>query len=388
MTWPTVSQVCWRRYGWDALDRLVSCETPEGDMWFYRYDPFGRRLTKVRKLRERELAWTAQKFGSLVPMDERDKTKIWTWPEPPNGARTEDRRSPVVGTYFTWDGDVVAEEAPLRLDGTVDRDVATSWHFEPGGFRPLAKLTPSGALLHIVNDQLGTPREMFGEGGNLRWMATYATWGRVRKARVPTECASDNGHAIYPRRDTRGKTAPKITQVDAACDCPIRFQGQWADAESSLNYNYQRHYDPAQANYVSSDPVGLKGGSRLFGYVTNPNKLIDPLGLSSGLIRNVNPFDLSPTHSISGGQSSRVVRNIFENMKKNGFGDEPLDVIVINGKKYVVDGHHRLAAAKRAGINVDINVKNPNDVFSPGGYQNEEDVVNSAASAGPNRLRP
>ena len=159
----------------------VTRRCTEGETWFYRYDPFGRRLTKVRKLAERELAWTAGKFPQLVPAAAREATKLWTWPEPPRGSGAPgDTRPPVVGTHFTWDGDVVAEEAPLRLDGQVDWGEATRWHFEPGGFRPLAKQAADGTLLHIANDHLGTPREMFDEGGHLRWAASYTTWGVVR----------------------------------------------------------------------------------------------------------------------------------------------------------------------------------------------------------------
>lgn len=36
------------RYRWDARDRLVGCETPEGERWRYGYDPFGRRVSKAR----------------------------------------------------------------------------------------------------------------------------------------------------------------------------------------------------------------------------------------------------------------------------------------------------------------------------------------------------
>ena len=36
------------RYAWDAEDRLVSCTTPDGTVWHYTYDPFGRRTAKHR----------------------------------------------------------------------------------------------------------------------------------------------------------------------------------------------------------------------------------------------------------------------------------------------------------------------------------------------------
>ncbi|MBP0616985.1 RHS repeat protein [Jiella sp. KSK16Y-1] len=37
------------RYSWDAHDRLVSVETPDDEAWLFRYDPFGRRVAKVRR---------------------------------------------------------------------------------------------------------------------------------------------------------------------------------------------------------------------------------------------------------------------------------------------------------------------------------------------------
>ncbi|WP_447926999.1 RHS repeat-associated core domain-containing protein [Vreelandella sp. EE27] len=60
---------------------------------------------------------------------------------------------------------------------------------------------------------------------------------------------------------------------------PIRFQGQWQDEESGLYYNRHRYYDPPQGRYISQDPIGLRGGTNLYGYVANPMEMVDPLGL-------------------------------------------------------------------------------------------------------------
>ncbi|MFG6668810.1 RHS repeat-associated core domain-containing protein, partial [Halomonas sp. HNIBRBA4712] len=59
---------------------------------------------------------------------------------------------------------------------------------------------------------------------------------------------------------------------------PIRFQGQWQDDESGLYYNRHRYYDPQQGRYISQDPIGLNGGTNLYGYVGNPTEMVDPLG--------------------------------------------------------------------------------------------------------------
>jgi RHS repeat-associated protein len=60
----------------------------------------------------------------------------------------------------------------------------------------------------------------------------------------------------------------------------LRFIGQWEDEETGLHYNLNRFYDPESGCYLSSDPIGLTGGLRIYGYVDNPNHWVDPLGLA------------------------------------------------------------------------------------------------------------
>ena len=64
--------------------------------------------------------------------------------------------------------------------------------------------------------------------------------------------------------------------------CNVILPGQYADAETGLNYNYQRDYDPATGRYVESDPLGLAAGVNTYAYVGgNQISNIDPLGLFS-----------------------------------------------------------------------------------------------------------
>jgi len=107
-----------------------------------------------------------------------------------------------------------------------------------------------------VDDSIvGTPRELVDEGGFVVRNMLLDSWGEVAET--------------------------KNTVVSAPV-CDIRFQGQWADAESGLHYNFFRYYDPGNGRYIGSDPIGLEGGTNAFRYAPNPLRWIDPLGLCHG----------------------------------------------------------------------------------------------------------
>jgi RHS repeat-associated protein len=61
---------------------------------------------------------------------------------------------------------------------------------------------------------------------------------------------------------------------------PHRFPGQWHDPETGLHYNRLRHYDPDTGQYLSRDPLGLRGGLAPLAYVHDPSGWVDPLGLA------------------------------------------------------------------------------------------------------------
>jgi type VI secretion system secreted protein VgrG len=110
-----------------------------------------------------------------------------------------------------------------------------------------------GQVWHYVTDHLGTPQEMYDQDGEIVWAADFSAYGL---------------------------TARSLAQE---VDNPIRFPGQYHDAESGLHYNRFRYYDPQTGHYLTKDPIGLLGGLNEYAYVRgNPVQRIDPLGLRTG----------------------------------------------------------------------------------------------------------
>jgi RHS repeat-associated protein len=102
-------------------------------------------------------------------------------------------------------------------------------------------------------DQLGTPRELVTETGQVIWAERFKAWGRA---------FSDSQHP--------GHNAE--TQL-------LRFQGQYEDTETGLSYNRYRYYDPDTGRYLTQDPIGLLGGLNAYAYAPNPICWFDPTGL-------------------------------------------------------------------------------------------------------------
>ncbi|MCF5794674.1 RNase A-like domain-containing protein, partial [Pseudomonas sp. PA-1-6B] len=188
-------------YRYDCQHRLISLTKPNGETASYRYDPFGRRISKTV-----------------------------------DGKTTE----------FFWQGDkLIAEHHAERH---------RSYLYEPDSFRPLALLDGFGPKetkpYHYQLDHLGTPQELTSPEGEIVWSAHYRAFGQIARLDV-------------------GKV-----------DNPLRFQGQYFDAESGLHYNRHRYYNPDIGRYLTPDPVKLAGGINGYRYVPNPTGWVDPLGLS------------------------------------------------------------------------------------------------------------
>ncbi len=99
------------------------------------------------------------------------------------------------------------------------------------------------------------------------------------------------------------------------------------------------------------------------------------------------PTDLLRTESLRGNASSRKVREIAESMRQHGWRGDPVEVFFHHGEPYLVNGHHRVAAAMRAGID-DIPYRAlSQEELRRYGYRSPDDLISDYANRGPDRLR-
>jgi len=205
-------------FAWNADDRLIGVVTPDGQQWRYRYDALGRRVAK-------------QRLGV-------------------------DGRQVVDETVFVWDGSTLAEQHHVDTPGSLR---TTTWDWEPGDERPVGQferiVTGEGVderFYAIVTDLIGAPTELLDDTGKVVWHRRQSLWGQ------------------------------STAEVAGAPTTPLRFPGQYFDAETGLHYNFHRYYDPEAGRFVSADPIGFAGGLNPHAYVPNPLTWSDPLGLVRG----------------------------------------------------------------------------------------------------------
>ena len=213
-----------RHYDYDAFGNLIRERRGKGHSLVteYRYD-CQHRLVGVTTPAGQTASYRYDPFGRRI-----GKTI--------DGATTE----------FFWQGD--------KLIAEHHADRHRSYLYEPNSFRPLALLEGFGPNAtqpyHYQLDHLGTPQELTTPDGKIAWSAHYRAYG-------------------------------EITRLDVGkIDNPLRFQGQYFDAESGLHYNRHRYYNPDVGRYLTPDPVKLAGGINGYRYVPNPTGWVDPLGLT------------------------------------------------------------------------------------------------------------
>ncbi|WP_342381549.1 DUF6531 domain-containing protein [Myxococcus stipitatus] len=244
------------RYEWNASGMLVRVIRPDGQRVEFGYDVFGRRVWKRFQGKTTRWIWD----GNL-PLHE--------WKENPapgvSGLPAPTLRG-VADTVAAKRRQAELGERPAQ-GPPVENSI--TWVFEPGSFAPLAKFV-DGECFGIVTDHLGAPRAMFDGQGEKVWSADLGVYGELLN--------------LVGERDA----------------CPFRWPGQYEDAETGLYYNRHRYYAAEEGEYLSQDPLGLRGGLRLLGYVHDPCAWIDPLGFSGCATKGQPLDDGALVHRIGG----------------------------------------------------------------------------------------
>jgi ParB-like chromosome segregation protein Spo0J len=81
------------------------------------------------------------------------------------------------------------------------------------------------------------------------------------------------------------------------------------------------------------------------------------------------------------GSSARNIEQIAESMRAGGWNGPPIKVFEHNGVKYVLDGHHRLAAARQVGLAEVPYESVPASQLGQYGYQSVDDLLRAASEA-------
>ena len=311
------------RYAWNEAGMLRLVLRPDGQPVSFTYDALGRRLSK--RFGNRLTRWV---WDGNVPMHEwvervepaveplgfvpHDKDKLT---EALHRLEVVEAQSRVVGAL----GPGSAETTEPGGEFAAVPPALTTYVFEPGGFSPLAKVSPDRSL-SIVTDHLGTPAVMYDRQGKQVW---------------------ENRMDIYGR--------PLWTDGWAETMC-FRYPGQYEDVETGLSYNRFRYYDAGEGFYINRDPIGLAGGNpTLYGYVRDVNGYVDAYGLLpwergkfNDWFNNASPTEvLSNKNDVSdalrrpGGKHEMFPVSIAHKARSLGFTAEEIKKLTVDTKRIV-----------------------------------------------------
>jgi RHS repeat-associated protein len=240
-------------FGYDLLDRLTGA-TQTSSSLSWTYDANGNRLTQGGTP---NLSYAASSIstnynhrGRVISATAGGVTTSYVLNA--LGERIE-KSSSVGSLLFVYDeaGHLLGE-----YSGTGALIEETVWL----GDLPVATMRPNGSginVYYIHADHLGTPKMVTRPSDNaILWRWDQDPFGSAQ----PNQNPQSLGVFVYNSR----------------------FQGQYYDAETGTNYNYQRDaYDSRSGRYWQGDPLGLAGGSySTYSYAENsPIGNVDPLGL-------------------------------------------------------------------------------------------------------------
>jgi RHS repeat-associated protein len=220
-------ELCW------TAATSSACSTPPSGATTYQYDTRGNRTTVTPSAGQAQTLGYDQ-AGRLISYAAASTT---SYGYNAGGLRMSKKVGSIT-TQFVWD---MAGGLPVPLmDGT------TAYVYGPGGL-PLEQINGS-TTYYFHHDQLGSTRLLTDGTGTSK-----ATYGFDSYGNLSTSTGS-------------------ITN-------PVRFAGQYFDAESGFYNLRARFYDPSSAQFISRDPV-VEQTREPYVYVAgSPLNRVDPSGL-------------------------------------------------------------------------------------------------------------
>jgi RHS repeat-associated protein len=268
-------------YTYDSLDRLTGATHPTGQTnESYSYDDVGNRTAS-----HQGSSYSYQAFNRLV------SANGTTFGYDTNGneiAKTDSAG----GWSYAWDYENRLKEATLAGGVTV------TYSYDALGRRIQRTSGASGTTKYIY-DGIDVLRDLDGAGATVtEYLNGLGIDNKLRQ--------TAGGNTSYFLTDhlatTRANTDPTGAITSSAsydsygdvasgfASTRYTYTGREFDAETGLVYYRARWYEPAQGRFTAEDPLGLRGGINLFGYVANnPTRFRDPTGLCAAEDRPKNP---------------------------------------------------------------------------------------------------
>jgi RHS repeat-associated protein len=267
-------------YGYDALDRLTSATTSAiTDGW--TYDANGNRLSQTG----------TNAITFYIPSDTNQLSST-------TGSLVRSYVYNAAGMTTTYGSDTFAYNNRGRMLGVSVGSTSTSYLYNALG-QLIEKAASSPTNLYVYDEAGHLLGEYDGSGNLIEetvWLgdipvATLQPNGsgvsinyvHSNQLNSPTKITRSSDNTLEWRidQDPFGTAAPNQNPGSLGTFVyNLRFPGQLYMAETGLNYNYRRDYDPQVGRYVESDPVGVRGGINTYSYTReNPVMYVDPRGL-------------------------------------------------------------------------------------------------------------
>jgi RHS repeat-associated protein len=289
--------------GYDALDRLNSlAQTGVTSNW--TYDADGNHLTQTGTSTVTTTPSTSSNrlnslSGSLVRTYAYDATgNTLSYTGASFGFNQRGRMSSA--TVGSTGASYIYNALGQLIEKTV-AGVTTLLMYDEAGHL-LGEYSSTGALIQETVWMDDTPVATLRPNGSAVTIY-YVHTDHLNAPRVVTQSSSDNSI----RWLWGGNAANQNPLGLGTFTYNLRFPGQYYQAETGLNYNYFRDYDPATGRYLESDPIGLAGGRNTYAYANeNPLSQTDPSGLFTLALQVKEQLAWHITGGLDGNTNSRI----------------------------------------------------------------------------------